>query len=245
MYPKAGMAAFLKKCGHLPLFSYEEERLGDATQEKVERREQNLSVGWAKFGKRVRFKFVGLTLICFTLSEEDVNVQQFYFYRSAGLLKEYLYELKALGFQIPEKKDFRVFEPGCNCGGLLFNFADFYDAEIHGADIYEPAIKSAKKLDFANKAHFECADVIQSGYLKKFSDRYFDVVFVSSHFTHIMHISGVENYVNELKRISSAIICIEIEEFLGREPMSAHLKQWGFDCLVKEDITYGYFHEKK
>jgi hypothetical protein len=241
LYPKAGIASFLSKCGRLPLCSYEEERLGDAVQEKVDRREQNLSVGWAKFGKSIRFKFLGISLIRFSLSEEEINVQQFYFYRSAGLLRNYLNELKALNFQMPPKRGFRVFEPGCNCGGLLFIFADIYSAKIHGADIYAPAIKSAKKLDYLKEAEFECADVIQSDYLEKFPDRHFDIVFVSSHFTHIMHVPGLENYINELKRISSVIICVEIEEFPGRSPMSSHLKPWGFNCLVKDDITYGHF----
>lgn len=241
LYPKAGMASFLNKCGRLPLCNYKEERLGDAVQEKVARREKNLSVGWAKFGKIVRFKFLGIPLIGFSLSEEEINVQQFYFYRSASLLRGYLHELKILGFEMPTKKDFRVFEPGCNCGGLLFNFLDHYGAKIHGADIYAPTIKSAKKLDYLKEADFEYADVIQSDYLKKFPDRHFDIVFVSSHFTHIMHMSGLENYIDELKRISSAIICVEIEEFAGRAPMSSHLKTWGFDCLVKDDITYGHF----
>ncbi len=241
LYPKAGIASFLSKCGRLPLCSYEEERLGDAVQEKVDRREQNLSVGWAKFGKIARFKFLGIPLAGFSLSEEEINVQQFYFYRSASLLRDYLNELEILGFQWPAKKNFRVFEPGCNCGGLLFNFGDHYGAKIHGADIYEPAIKSAKNLDYLKEAEFDCADVIQSDYLKIFPNRHFDIVFVSSHFTHIMHVPGLENYINELKRISSTIVCVEIEEFAGRAPMSEHLKIWGFYCLVKDDITYGYF----
>ncbi|MCE7887417.1 MAG: class I SAM-dependent methyltransferase [Alphaproteobacteria bacterium PRO2] len=241
LYPKSGIASFLSKCGRLPLCHYEEKRLGDAVREKIERREQNLSVGWAKFGKVVRFKFCGVSLIGFSLSEEEINVQQFYFYRSAQLLREYLNELKALNFQVPTKKGFSVFEPGCNCGGLLFNFADHYGAKIHGADIYAPAIKSAKRLDYLKEADFECADVIQSQYLKKFSDRHFDIVFVSSHFTHIMHVVELENYISELKRISSTIICVEIEEFAGRAPMSFYLKAWGFDCSVKDDITYGHF----
>lgn len=241
LYPKAGIASFLSKCGRLPLCSYEEDRLGDAVQEKVDRREQNLSIGWAKFGKSIRFKFLGIPLVVFSLSEEEINVQQFYFYRSASLLRNYLNELKNLGFQLPSKKGFRVFEPGCNCGGLLFNFADYYGAKIHGADIYEPAIKSAKKLDYLKEADFDCADVIQSDYLKKFPDRHFDIVFVSSHFTHIIHVPGLENYIDELKRISSAIICIEIEKFAGRALMSEYLKTWRFNCLAKDDITYGYF----
>lgn len=241
LYPKAGIASFLSKCGRLPLCSYEENRLGDAVQEKVDRREQNLSLGWAKFGKLIRFKFLGISLISFSLSEEEINVQQFYFYRSTSLLWDYLNELKGLGFEMPTKKGFLVFEPGCNCGGLLFNFADHYGAKIHGADIYEPAIKSARKLDYLKEGHFECADVIQSSYLKKFPDRHFDIVFVSSHFTHIMHVTGLENYINELKRVSSAIICVEIEKFSGREPMSSYLKTWGFNSFVKDDITYGHF----
>jgi 2-polyprenyl-3-methyl-5-hydroxy-6-metoxy-1,4-benzoquinol methylase len=241
LYPKSGVASFLSKCGRLPLCYYEEERLGDAVQEKVERREKNLSVGWAKFGKIVRFKFLGIPLLNLSLSEEEINIQQFYFYRSAILLRNYLKELKALGFQIPTEKGFRVFEPGCNCGGLLFNFSDNYGAKIHGADIYAPAIEIAKKLDFLREADFECVDVIQSDYLKKFPDRNFDVVFVSSHLTHIMHVQGLENYISELKRISSAIICVEIEEFAGRAPMSSYLKNWGFNCSVTDDITYGHF----
>jgi SAM-dependent methyltransferase len=75
-------------------------------------------------------------------------------------------------------KDRSVFDIGCNRGLVGFEFAVNGAAKVHGCDIYEDGIKTAREL-FADlrlvESRFEVIDLTGRGALKPFDGQKYDI----------------------------------------------------------------------
>jgi SAM-dependent methyltransferase len=109
-------------------------------------------------------------------------------------LEQMLTDLRRTGFEITPGK--RILDFGCQVGRVIRHLQPFSEqSEIWGVDIMAAAIFWAKRH---LGRHFRFAVVRRDGHLP-FDDRYFDLIFAGSVFTHIDDMTDM--WLLELRRI--------------------------------------------
>jgi SAM-dependent methyltransferase len=198
--------------------------------------------GWASTGRELEISLRGRRMLSVALAEgAEANAQQFYFSRSLKDMKAALRVFAQHRKTLPLHAGALVFEPGCNAGRYLFYFADRYGCRVFGADVYAPAIDVAKCIALFPGEQFIVTDLVTGKMLEAFSDRHFDMVFLSSHLAHVIHLpGGVKKYLERLMRISKTVIFVEK---LEHETQVAAV-QLGFWTLPWEGTLLGHFRHE-
>lgn len=131
------------------------------------------------------------------------------FVATGNEFKGYFVELAGL------QRDERVLDVGCGIGRMAVPLTHYLssEGEYHGFDIVRYGIKWCRRhisSRFPN-FHFDHVDVHNKRYNKRgrlrasevvfpFAEEYFDFVFLTSVFTHMLP-SGVERYLSEIERV--------------------------------------------
>lgn len=209
---------------------------------KASKRKNKHSVGWAHSKKKLEFKVIGKTLGVFQIKDpEEVNIHHFYFSRS---LKPFINSLKVLkkrGIKLNLNYKSIVFEPGCNVGKILSYFSDKYRCKILGIDIFEPSISAAKKTSISKKERFISKNLVESNFLRVFTNSHFDLILLSSHLVHIKHHElGLRSYLKELQRISKQIIFFEKKD----NDLLLIAKNLNFELLEMHDFVVGIYNSE-
>lgn len=156
---------------------------------------------------RLEFVLFGKKIYCINFM---INVGDIYLYRDNSDFFKNIDEMIERGIIAPIKKDDRVFEPGCNVGGILRQIQLRYKCEVYGLDISANAIEIAKESIFNNnsRAHLCVGDVLSYDFAQ-FEDNYFSHVFCVSHLAHIRKGTDKDHYLEELKRIAQNVVLLE------------------------------------
>jgi ubiquinone/menaquinone biosynthesis C-methylase UbiE len=125
---------------------------------------------------------------------------------------QYLVEFGELG------RDDKVLDLGCGIGRIAIPLTRYLSsrATYHGIDVVPDGVEWAQQhisKKFQN-FHFQCADIYNASYNPKgrnrgdqyrlpFQDGYFDFIFMTSVFTHMLR-PDVENYLREAVRVLAA-----------------------------------------
>lgn len=205
-------------------------------------KQNGMPTGWASTGRELEISLLGRRMFAIPLDEgAEANAQQFYFSRSLRDMKMAMCIFAQYGKVVPLHPGALVFEPGCNAGRYLYYFADRYGCRILGADVYAPAIEAARYAAVFQGEQFVIADLVGGKILEAFADRHFDLVFLSSHLAHVMHLpGGVKKYLERLMRISKTVVFVEKPE----DETRAAAVELGFWTLSWQRSLLGHFsHE--
>ena len=80
---------------------------------------------------------------------------------------------------------------------------------IEGVDVYPPAIEVAKHANIFGRAKFTHYDAVQNG-LAHIADKAFDLVVIHSYLSHIEHLPGYQEHLDELVRIGRNVLVFEL-----------------------------------
>lgn len=209
-----------------------------AVRKKIKRNHQ--SWGWAVEKRHFVFRFLDMTICTFTISDAcQLNLLTFFLNRNPKPIRVAMEKFDAMGSPIRIDPGMKVFEPGCNAGRNLFFFRDYHGASIVGADIYEPAVRLARKADIFKSADIRVADLVNGDYLSQFRANEFDLTIIRSHLVHVAHIepSLRDAYFKRLLRISRRVLVIEKQN----KVVDQFLSQYGFRVIRGEGVAYGFW----
>lgn len=240
-YPRATLASILTILPESGPFCFTRIIPEDRENIKEELRASGKTTGWATTGRVCRLKLFGATVLSINLENgEESNVFQFYLTRNVDFVKDAFDHFSRTGRDIRLAPNARIFEPGCNSARYLYHIADKYNASICGADIFPPAIKAAEAANYNDQAKFFISDVVNSQFLDCFSDNHFDLVFISSHLAHILHLKAVfPEYLQRLCRIGRIIIFQEKPSL----ELSEIAQKLGFFVQEDGNVMYGHFEK--
>jgi len=122
-----------------------------------------------------------------------------------------VHELTAAGIVPALGPASRVFEGGCNLGRNLWAIRKAFGCEVTGMDISPTAIQTARekiwtKLDRVTLVQ---DNVLSSAWFDTVPDRHYDLAFTRWHLIHIPRSPDKSKYLQNLKRISKALVILE------------------------------------
>lgn len=241
-YPRAALAAGLQKIFRWGPVSASLKNADDRHRLKALAKESAKPTGWASSGRELEVSVFGTRLFRVSLAEgEEANAQQFYFSRSLKDFKSALAVFSSHGKTIPMREGALIFEPGCNAGRYLFYLSDRHGCRVLGADVYAPAVNIANRAAIYSGEQFIVADLVGGKTLEAFADHHFDMVFLSSHLAHVVHLpGGVTSYLRRLMRIAKTVVFIE--KYKNETAVAA--RELGFWTLPWQGSLLGHFcHE--
>lgn len=104
----------------------------------------------------------------------------------------------------------KVFEPGCNVGRNLMYIQNKFNCYVFGLDISKEAINLAKKIwEKRKRNEFISSNILNSNFLKKLPDNYFDISLTRWFLIHIPYSEEKINFIKELKRVSKTLLVFE------------------------------------
>jgi len=188
---------------------------------------------------RVTVRFFGRPAFHFT---SKVQVHDLYLRRDNSLFFSFLDMLIAEKLVPPIDATSRIFESGCNVGGVLHYLQKKFGCAVYGVDISPGAIKYAQEYTFKGKSNacFFCENVLNYQFFKQFSDNYFSHVLCVSHLLHVPSGEEKKQFMAELKRIGRCVILYERVMPLHDVPVAGHVryhedyeKLYGFTLFKK------------
>jgi SAM-dependent methyltransferase len=107
-------------------------------------------------------------------------------------------------------KSASILDIGCNRGLVGFEFANNGAALVHGCDIYEPGIRTAREI-FADmrsvQSRFECVDLTVAGALQTaFGDQRYDIVLMLATYHKLKRIMGMTAQEQLMREIGNRTI---------------------------------------
>ena len=123
-------------------------------------------------------------------------------------------------YNLPQKP--KILDIGCGKGYFLYDFLKLMpDAEIHGIDISEYAIRNSKQ---------EIKDHLQVGNANNlpWSDNYFDLV-ISINTLHCLHTYDLKKALLEMQRVGKKYKYLTVESYRNEEE-KANLLYWQVTC---------------
>lgn len=209
---------------------------------------------WTKQVHRLGIAFAGKTILSLPFK---IEVGDVYLQRTNDVFFNLLYEM------IQQKKiseitaESKVFEPGCNVGGVLRRLHRETNCAVVGLDISAAAIEMARSKVFANnpKATFTTGDVLDLSFYRQFRDNHFTHAFCVSHLVHVRNCAEKTAYIEELKRIARNVILYELVDpkgsGAGMQNFEDYEKKYGFELFRRFKKGKGvqeigvYYYSKK
>ena len=211
-FPKAGLAFILRLFGGIYGFKYKVLRdYSEIIQIKEELRSQGKSVGHAVKSKKVGLYFLQYNLLTLEVPKgSSLTAEHFFLNRPLNDLK---YLLKICSNHITLSKGDLVFDPGCGTGKHLFYLTDYYKCLGIGVDIYEPAIKVAKRANYDNSVSFYNQSMLDLESSIKILPSNCDYVFINSWLNHVYEYPRYDEMIKKLLQSCRYMMVINSVKF--------------------------------
>ena len=212
-YPASFFAFVLRLIARLPFFNLQIDFPSPLLALKSKLRSQRTSsIGHALGSRSISVSFLNKKLLSVYLREGSVaSADQFYLSRPVNDISTLLQINNQLLDLIPNSS---ILDPGCGCAKHLFYFADKFNCDCTGIDIYEHAIAVAKTANFDSRLRLYSHSSLDCEFLDSIiSDRTFDFLFLNSWLNHVYLFPGYAEAINLLASSCRYILVINSSKY--------------------------------